>query len=417
MKKTIDLNLARRIDFWVGIPASLLVSGIHKLEAMFRSRVDGEGIAPKKILFLELSEMGSAILACSAILKAKQLYPEARLYFWIFMENAESVALSGLIPEENIITIRTDGLWTMFLDTFRALRCVRREGMDVIIDLELFSRFTSLLVYLGGAKQRVGFHKFSMEGLSRADVYTRKVMYNAYMHMSRNFLSLVLALREPAQTIPLLKLSLAQAATEAPRLLPDAGRQAKIRVKLESIKSEVSPADRLILLNFGLGDRLPLRVWPLENSLELGKRLLEEDGVFVVLLGVQHVRGADERIRKFSTRPRVIDMFGRTSIPEVVDLCGISRLLISHDCGIAHLASLTALDTVVLFGPETPALYAPLNPNMTVIYKNFACSPCLLAYNHRKSVCRDNSCLKAISVDEVYAAAMSRLRRRPAAAQ
>jgi len=110
-------------------------------------------------------------------------------------------------------------------------------------------------------------------------------------------------------------------------------------------------------------------------------------------------------------------MTGRTSVPEVVDLCSISRLLISHDCGIAHLASLTALDTVVLFGPETPALYAPLNQNLTVIYKDFACSPCFLAYNHRTSFCRDNSCLKTVSVDEVYAAAMSRLHRRPSAAK
>ena len=39
--------------------------------------------------------------------------------------------------------------------------------MDVVIDLELFSRFTSLITYLSGAPIRVGFFKFNMEGLYR----------------------------------------------------------------------------------------------------------------------------------------------------------------------------------------------------------------------------------------------------------
>ena len=55
----------------------------------------------------------------------------------------------------------------------------------------------------------------------------------------------------------------------------------------------------------------------------------------------------------------------------------------------------------VFFGPETPKLYLPLG-NATPIYSGLACSPCVSAANHRKTVCRDNICLQVITSAEVF---------------
>ena len=98
-----------------------------------------------------------------------------------------------------------------------------------------------------------------------------------------------------------------------------------------------------------------------------------------------------------------------TSLWRFIDLCNISTVLIGHDSGPPNFASLTKIGIVVLFGPETPVLYAPLSDNKTICYANFACSPCVSAYNHRHSACKDNRCLKAIGVDEVYRAARNYL--------
>jgi len=67
-----------------------------------------------------------------------------------------------------------------------------------------------------------------------------------------------------------------------------------------------------------------------------------------------------------------------------------------------HLASLTEINIIALFGPEAPLLYKPLSDKSIILYKDFACSPCLSAYNYRSSACKDNICLRAITVDEVY---------------
>ena len=69
----------------------------------------------------------------------------------------------------------------------------------------------------------------------------------------------------------------------------------------------------------------------------------------------------------------------------------------------AHFAAASGLPTIVLFGPETPNLYRPLG-NSIPIYAGLACSPCVSASNHRKSACDYNVCMRAISVEQVFAA-------------
>ena len=79
-----------------------------------------------------------------------------------------------------------------------------------------------------------------------------------------------------------------------------------------------------------------------------------------------------------------------------------AALLVTNDGGPAHFASMLTTPSIVLFGPESPQLYAPLASNTICIYRQLACSPCLTAYNHRNSSCDgDNQCLKRITVDEV----------------
>jgi len=79
-----------------------------------------------------------------------------------------------------------------------------------------------------------------------------------------------------------------------------------------------------------------------------------------------------------------------------------SEILVTNDSGPAHFASMTPIHVVTLFGPETPALFAARSPNVTVLWAGIACSPCVNAYNNRQSVCRNNLCMQAITVDDVF---------------
>jgi Glycosyltransferase family 9 (heptosyltransferase) len=88
----------------------------------------------------------------------------------------------------------------------------------------------------------------------------------------------------------------------------------------------------------------------------------------------------------------------------VVVLYGLADVLVTNDSGPAHFASLTTIHTVVLFGPETPHLFAATTKRSKPIWAGIVCSPCVSALNNRRSSCRDNVCMQRISVDRVFAA-------------
>jgi len=101
-------------------------------------------------------------------------------------------------------------------------------------------------------------------------------------------------------------------------------------------------------------------------------------------------------------------------MPQLLALYELSSLLVTNDSGPAQYATLTPIEVIVLFGPETPAVFAPRTPRTHVLWSGIACSPCVNAFNDRQSACRDNVCLQRITVDQVLALASGVLARRPA---
>ena len=77
----MTVDFMRTVDRYVGIPACLLLSFVHRLNP-FTARTKPSSV--KKILFLQISEMGSAISAYSALRKAQAMFPDAELYYFIF---------------------------------------------------------------------------------------------------------------------------------------------------------------------------------------------------------------------------------------------------------------------------------------------------------------------------------------------
>jgi hypothetical protein len=110
-----DLNIdtMRRIDRSVGIPLCFLATIILKLWWQFRRK---RPRPIQRILFVELSEMGSTILAEPAMHKASER-TGAENYFVIFARNVDALAITCTIPRRNIFTIKTTSLWHLAIDT------------------------------------------------------------------------------------------------------------------------------------------------------------------------------------------------------------------------------------------------------------------------------------------------------------
>ncbi|HEB35495.1 hypothetical protein LCGC14_0824820 [marine sediment metagenome] len=396
----MNADFMRFIDRRLGVPTCLALSCIHGLRKIFSKPRFIKN--PNKFLFIELSEMGSIMLAYSLFKKTKELFPDAEFYFLTFKENRKALDILDIIPEKNVMTISSNNFFSLLGTTISILWKLRRKKINVAVDMELFGRFTAILSYLSRAKNRVGYFRYHNEGLYRGNFLTHKVAYNPHLHMAHNLLSLIYAVSSSSEDVPLSKTQVLEKDIFVPkRRIADNARKMLLR-KMEDENENITKAKKIILLNPNASDIVPLRRWPLENYTELAKLLLKHEGICIIITGVESERKDVDIICDAVSHERCINFAGKTTFFELIDLYNIADVLITNDSGPVHFSSLTDIKTFAFFGPETPKLYGPLGKNCRVFYSNYACSPCVSAFNHRKSPCNDNKCLKAISVMEVY---------------
>jgi len=400
----MNVDLMRKVDYYAGVPLCFLATFIVKLSNLFSST--GK---PKRVLLVELSEMGSAILVDPAMQKLKNV-AGAELFFVIFDKNKPSLKLLNSVEDQNIFTIRETGIVPLAIDTLRFFWWCRSRKIDSVIDLELFSRYSALLTGLSGANNRVGFHAFHNEGLYRGAMLTHKVSYNAHQHIAKSFVGLVNALLSDKPEVPYSKTLVSDDEIKLRQAVVSAEQKAAILAKVREDFAEFDAANhQIVLINPNASELLPQRRWMKDRYAELMRRILSHSKTAVVLItGAPAEREEAEALRKSVANPRCVNFAGRVKFTELPPLYCVSRLMVTNDSGPGHFSSVTPLKTFVLFGPETPALYGSLG-NSTPIFAGLACSPCVSASNHRKTACSDNVCLQVITVDQVFNTISSQL--------
>ncbi len=387
----------RTIDKFAGIPLTFLFSIVLFLISPFRRKSKSPNL--KNTLFIELSEMGSAIIVDPAMRRlAKE--SNAELLFAIFKSNKKSLDLLKTVPNDNIFGMRSENIAVLVVDVIRFIFWCRRKHITTVIDLELFSRFTAMLTALSGASSRIGFGSVHDEGLYRGHIINYPVRYNAHVHISVNFMSLIntaLGFHDtpyPTHAIPSQSIVLEKA------VIPSADQQA-VRNKIQKLFPDYA-GQNIFLLNVNASDLLPQRKWLPERFAEIGRDFLRENSDWIILATgapaeFEYVKNVVDQIN----HPLCFNTAGLFQFEELVPLYSISSLMLTNDSGPAHFASVTNLKTFVIFGPETPNLYLPLGGNAEPIYLGLPCSPCVSAANHRKTTCVTRPCITGISTDMV----------------
>lgn len=389
----------RSIDKYMGIPLTFIATLFQILINFF---VKKKYLAPSRVLFVELSEMGSAILVDPAMRKIRDNKNTEDIYFVIFKKNKPSLQLLMTVKETNIFTINESNLVCLLLDFFKFILWCRKNKIDSVIDLELFSRFTALLSFVSFARHRVGFHSFHNEGLYRGDLLTKKVAYNPHIHIAKNFIALVDSLISQKNQVPFLK----RVIKDDEIKIAKAKINKKSHTSVKSALKEVFPhyaeeVTKIILINSNASDLLPQRRWDRSNFATLIKLILKQKPQSLILLtGSPDERDGIDELALQVNHPNCINFAGCVKFLELPALYSLSSFMITNDSGPAHFASITNMHTFVIFGPETPILYSSLGPT-TPIYKAMACSPCVNAYNHRKTPCVDNVCIQTITPAEI----------------
>ena len=147
-----------------------------------------------------------------------------------------------------------------------------------------------------------------------------------------------------------------------------------------------------------------LRRWPAENYVALAGMLLAQ-GLEVVLIG-----GPDDAwIQPFFSAVSVTDMIGALRLPETLALMDAADVVVTHDTGPLHLAGVTRVGIVTLFGPTDPHGRLPQRPGTVALWggEGFACRPCYDA--HGFPDCPANDCMRQLTPAMVAAEVLSML--------
>src|SRR5437762_25979 len=398
MDLPVGIQTLQHTDRWVGVPLCAILTLLRRI--LECAGWPGPRQV-RRILFVKFAEQGSTVLAYPAILRAIGMVGRENVYFVVFEDNRFILDAMEIIPEENVITITTKSVFGLATDAMRAVLRVRRIGIDAVVDMEFLTRFSAILTFTTGAKSRVGFHTFFGDGPYRGDLMTHRLLYNPHLHTSQMFEAMVEALTRDPVVLPTFDFT-PSANQPLARFRPSPSEAAEITALLQRENPRIGSAP-LILLNPNASDLLPLRRWPPLRYIELARRLLERyPELFIVFTGAPAEAAPNNQLADEVGSDRVVRLAGKTTLRQLLVLYTRSEILVTNDSGPAHFASMTPIRVVTLFGPETPALFAARSPNSTALWAGIACSPCVNAYNNRQSVCRNNLCMQAITVDEVF---------------
>jgi len=134
----------------------------------------------------------------------------------------------------------------------------------------------------------------------------------------------------------------------------------------------------------------PAKRWPASHFAALG-RMLVDRGEQVWLFGSAKDSPIAREIAA-SIGAHAVDLTGRTSLDEAIDLMSLASRVVSNDSGLMHIAAALDRPMAAIFGSSSPAYTPPLSAKARVVRLNLACSPCF----QRECPLAHTNCLKLI---------------------
>ncbi len=138
-------------------------------------------------------------------------------------------------------------------------------------------------------------------------------------------------------------------------------------------KFQLSPVGKILALCPG-AEYGEAKRWPCEHYAAVAKQHLAA-GEQVWLFGSPKDAAVTARIQHLSGGG-CVDLSGKTSLTEAVDLLAVVDSVISNDSGLMHVAAALDKKLVALYGSSDPTFTPPLNAKAKIICLNLACSPC-----------------------------------------
>lgn len=391
----MKLRTKLSIDHYLGGCLAWLLNLAARAAALLWHRDHTLRHPPRTVLLLKFTGLGSIARAAFLVRAVHDRWPHCRIGFACFPGCAGLLKLYPLVDEA--VVVRDAGLAALGLDTLRLIVWAWRHKVDLVIDLEVHSKYSAVVASLTLARDRAGFA--GVTSRFRRGLYTHLVFWNPIRRVD-------LAYRQLGRALGLNPLPGPVRPT-----IPDTARVEVARL-LNSLS--IPEHAKLLGVNPNASDLRIERRWPAEHFAAVIRAIPVASGVHVLLLGGPDEGAYVEHVRALvgPTALPVHNVAGAVSFAGFLALLERLNLLLTNDSGPLHVAASLGTPTVSLWGPGHPEHYTPHGAKHVVFYRPIYCSPCI--YTTDVSPCGgDNQCLKRLHWRRV-ARAVCRLLEVPA---
>ena len=322
----------------------------------------------KNLTIISIHGIGNAILTIPLLKSIKKEFPDSKITFLYTNKVAKEIIPTYLI--ENFIELNPKFGYS--LKFFIYLLSIKN---DIIFYTYPFKNKTILeLTLLLRSKYRIGYNTVYPNYFShQLELDTNTPEWKLNLNLFTNFITNSSSLNYNNPLIKFEKLD-------------------------EKIKNLISKNKNILVLHPGAGAKP--KQWPIENFIQLIYLIKNKYDFCIVILG-----GPDESVlgQKINEQCSfTIDLTGKLTIVETAQLISSSKLMISNDSGLMHLAGAVGIPQIAIFGPTPIQKNIPWGNIENKILIKSDCSPC---YKNGEFYCRKDkkySCLKNITPEYVY---------------
>lgn len=333
----------------------------------------------RRILIIKIGAIGDVIMTLPVITEIKKQYPDSHIT-WICGEVVLPILIN--IPDiSEVISIDNEKLFNSnkyiaSKELFSYLRKVAFRRFDSILNFHPDSRYRLLTLLLRARLKarlcRSGERPSLIPGRSRAFEQVRLFMQTDTNNTGN---------------------------LDFPR---DIMSFSNVRGEIARFITDDRPI--AILAPGGAKNTLheqALKRWPITNYVLVAAYLLQRN-FKVVLSGAE----SDSWIEPYFAHLNLINLVGKSSIPDLVSIMRKSSLVITHDSGPFHLSVFARTpNVIVLFGPTNPNefTYGPGYSRIKYLWegRKLLCSPCYYG-KHFSTQCDNNICMQQNLPEQVF---------------
>lgn len=339
-----------------------------------------------KILIYRIGNLGDTICAIPAMIAVRQHFPKSRIYLLTNKEttgnpDAEEI-LKGNNFLDNIITYDPSRLreFRYALDILKKLRSLRADLL-VYLSISESSRKRILRDWLffrlSGCKKSIGFKLPKAVG--------------TYMVHG---IKLPLFPQEVDRLISLLApFGIKHDTIKVDFRLPIKDKDKKV---VDTMWDEYRLKGKNPIVAICPGAKFPVKRWNVVCFAQVASVLEKLFDAKILLIGGPGDRGEGEEISKRVGNSR-INLIGKTTYMESAEIISRCNLLISNDCGPAHVAAAVGTPVVGIYSSRNfPGSWHPWGNNHTILRNDtLSCRFCF------RTECATMECIKSITVEQV----------------